>query len=947
MLSLRGRQRAIDTVAAAIDAAAAGRGRVVVLEGGAGTGKTRLLETAREQAITAGLTGTHVVGAKAEGDFAFGVLSQLLRPLLAELEPADRSALTARSATIAAPPFVDGDPARSWPPAPENDSPAPPLLQALQSVLVALSADRPLLLTVDDLDRADEPTLRFLAFLAHRIQPLPIALIVTVRPPVEHELLAGLIDDHDHIRLGPLPAAAATEVVRDVLGPSAPDATIAACVEQAAGNPFLLRALASAGTDSSATREDDDPETSAIERFVARQLADVGPQATALAEAIAVLDGAGRMPAAAAVAELDPDETIDAWEVLRKAGVVAPDRTPRFAQPIVRTALLGAIPAPRRALRHARAAWFLSASAAPPDVLAPHLLESPFALDDNGVVVLRVAAEHALGNGRPADALLLLQRADGEAMEVADRAELRRRLAVAAVRAQGVAALDRFDAARISAIDARGRAAVALDHAAALHDLGRLDDALTVLNDAAAAIDGGLDGSDGDLALRIEAQRASLAISPAHLPQLQPRLAELASVSAPLTPARRELLCAAGFAELVGGHGLQAARTVALAFDGLDHAHELAARSLELGVLTAIGCGRIELVERFVDQEISDAYGRNDARRRSAALILRTLMAISRGDLRSAEDDARTALAALPPSDPLRRVSAVSLLALTLTARGEQVEAEQTLATLDRPVGVDGSATLDQLDAVTAFIRLKQGRSAEAATMLEALLPRATPACAVPVGPFLALALRASGWPDEALARAQEEVRQAREDHASPAAVGFALRVLGVVEGGERGIKTLEDAIVVLRRSTSQLELGRALIDLGAALRLNRRRADARPVLREGLEIALAGGAARLAQRARDELAATGRRVRRGEELQRDSLTPSEHRIARFAVQGRSNGEIAGTLFVSKKTVEMHLSSVYRKLGVRMRTDLTEALIAPATPVVEEESHTVDIQPLV
>ncbi len=112
-------------------------------------------------------------------------------------------------------------------------------------------------------------------------------------------------------------------------------------------------------------------------------------------------------------------------------------------------------------------------------------------------------------------------------------------------------------------------------------------------------------------------------------------------------------------------------------------------------------------------------------------------------------------------------------------------------------------------------------------------------------------------------------------------------------------------------------------------LRRNNRRADAREPLRQGLELARSCGAKPLAERAHTELVATGARPRRLVFSGVEALTPSERRVATMAAEGMTNREIAQALFVTPRTVEVHLSSTYRKLGISSRTQLPDALAAP------------------
>jgi DNA-binding CsgD family transcriptional regulator len=156
----------------------------------------------------------------------------------------------------------------------------------------------------------------------------------------------------------------------------------------------------------------------------------------------------------------------------------------------------------------------------------------------------------------------------------------------------------------------------------------------------------------------------------------------------------------------------------------------------------------------------------------------------------------------------------------------------------------------------------------------------------------------------------------------TPGYVGQALTVAGLINGGDDGLALLRDAVAHLERSPARLELARALVDLGAALRRRGERVAAREPLRRALDLAVSGGLIATAERAREELRVTGARVRRAESTGIGSLTPSERRIVDLAAGGASNPEIAQALFVAVKTVEMHLGNAYRKLGISSRKDL-------------------------
>jgi len=115
-------------------------------------------------------------------------------------------------------------------------------------------------------------------------------------------------------------------------------------------------------------------------------------------------------------------------------------------------------------------------------------------------------------------------------------------------------------------------------------------------------------------------------------------------------------------------------------------------------------------------------------------------------------------------------------------------------------------------------------------------------------------------------------------------------------------------------------------VDLAAALRRRGHRADARELLYDALDQAIRCGATELAERANEELLAAGARPHRSRTSGPEALTPSERRVARLAADGRSNPEIAQALFLTRRTVETHLTHAYQKLGISSRERLADAL---------------------
>lgn len=159
-----------------------------------------------------------------------------------------------------------------------------------------------------------------------------------------------------------------------------------------------------------------------------------------------------------------------------------------------------------------------------------------------------------------------------------------------------------------------------------------------------------------------------------------------------------------------------------------------------------------------------------------------------------------------------------------------------------------------------------------------------------------------------------------------PAAVAARCRGMLAADaaGAEQSFATAHSLLVGRQMP---FDLGRTLLAEGETLRRFRRPAAARPVLREALTLFDALGARPWSGRAEAELAACGdRRIRRAADGGLGALTPQEFQIARAVAGGSSNVEVAEALFVSRKTVEAHLTRVYRKLGIRSRMELVRML---------------------
>ena len=304
------------------------------------------------------------------------------------------------------------------------------------------------------------------------------------------------------------------------------------------------------------------------------------------------------------------------------------------------------------------------------------------------------------------------------------------------------------------------------------------------------------------------------------------------------------------------------------------------------------------------------------------------------GDVAAAEEYARDSCAAadlwdLTPPDP------AAFLCEALVERGRAEEAERVLETSGYDPELPGRQGYNPLLFSRAQLHLALGRPEAAADDLRELgrrLERQTILNPAAFGwrSLLARALAGSD-PEEAEELATAELQAARA-FGAPRAIAIALQALAVVARGDAQIELLREAVDVLEGSPARLERARATVDLGAALRRQGHNREAREVLRDGLDQARRCGADALSERASEELRTAGARPRRDALRGRDALTASEARVARMAADGMTNREIAEALFVVLRTVETHLTSVYRKLEIGSRAELGPALAAYEPP---------------
>ena len=934
-VALLEREAELALVEQVLAATSRGQGSLLLVQGPAGIGKSRLLEAARRQAGGLGFQVLHARAGEMEREFPHGVVRQLYEPLLASRDEEARTGLFAGAAHLARSLLAHGGPQGA-----SAGQDASATLHGLYWLTVNLAERAPALLVVDDLHWCDGASLRFISYLTRRLDGLRASVVASARSG-EPAAQAGVLAELEWeplaraLRPAPLSVAAVDQLLRAALGRDVAPEFLEAVNTACGGNPLLLRELGRAialegiEPDAMGAQRVRELGPDSLARFVLRRLHGLGEAAEALARAVAVLGDGADLTVAAALAELDADAAAGAATALGRAEILRAREPLGFVHPVLRSAVYAALGDPERRRAHDRAAEVLHGRGAPAQQVAAHLVHAPPRGRASAVAVLREAARRASAEGAADAAGAFLARALVEPPEAEEEAEVLLDLGIAELRAGLGGATDHLRAAH-SRLSGRPRLAEsALSLASALYARGALDEATAVLLRTIER----LDPSDADLAQRLDAE-----------------LIMWARLDARLYPMARERLQRRGVPAVADGFGgrlLQAlaASDLARAGEAPEEARALTERALAGGLLlgdesshayaTAVAVllsldDLDEAVRRYTDW-LELARRRGSVFGFTSASWFRSLAMMRRGDLAEAEADARTALDAIQPlAGGAGYPEFRAYLAEMLAERGELAAA---LEALDAAEGTDeGSASYGMARRLEVRARLRVAAGDDARGLAE-LLEAGERLTALGVfNPShsawrskAALLLQGSGDGRAALELVGEEVERARRWRA-PRPLGAALRAAGLIEGGADGLELLRESVEVLSSSPALLERARSLTELGAALRRGNRRAEAREPLAEGLELAGRCGAAPLVEQAHAELLATGARPRRLVRTGLDSLTPSERRVARMAAGGATNREIAEALFVTPKTVEMHLSHAYRKLDIQGRSQLASVM---------------------
>ncbi|MGI5131240.1 ATP-binding protein [Pseudonocardia sp. CA-107938] len=917
--------------AAIVEVTETGDGLLLAVEGPAGIGKTVLLAELARRGRAAGMRVLSARAGELERDYGFGIVRQLFEPVLLGAGADERARLLDEAARLAEPVFDVGTAADGGGPADFAR------LHGLHWMAANLAERGPVLLVVDDVQWADDPSLRFLDHLTRRLFGLPVLVALAVRSGKDagRPLLQAMVLEARTrvLRPRPLDPAAVRTLVRDRLDPAAGDELCRACHEVSRGNPFLLTELMAelrldarpvAALDPAGVRQLGPARVGAA---VLMRVGQADPDAPALAAALAVLGEHASLVTAAALADLVPARAAEVHDALAGIAVLEPGEPLRFVHPLVRTAVYRDIAPARRSELHARAAALLGEQNAPPESVAVHLLATRPA-GDPGVVDALLAAARSVTAADTARALL--RRALAEPPATDQRLpvvfELGRAEAGWGTPAAGTHLREVYDTADDPVL--RARALILLgEHL--VPDAPRLRDVFPLYEPAARAV------APHDRTLELQLELARLVALQMH-PDLPVRFedeirrfrdlpmdtvteVDIHSFRARAALAAGDVADAVAVAERVAVHPVISGRAPTWARVNT--------------TLCLVATERYDLAERELTRILHGPDLRGLPKQVAATRWQRALVRHARGDLRGAESDALASLEARDKSAPFTVAMAVARLIGPLVDQGRLAEA----AALVVEHRIDGQLPPAQSAVVPLInrgrLRAANGEPGAARADLEEALRRLR--AGRWLNPFefdaripLTTVLLALGDSDAAAELAEETLQRANALGVARA-VGGALRVAGLVRGGRPGLDLLEQAVDVLAESPSLLWRAEALVDHGAALRRSGRRSAATTPLRDGMDLAHRCGATPLADRAADELRALGHRIHRRATTGADALTSSERRVAELAADGLTNKQIAQALFVTTRTVELHLSHSYAKLGITSRDGLAARLTDP------------------
>ncbi|MFC9190186.1 LuxR C-terminal-related transcriptional regulator [Streptomyces cyaneofuscatus] len=892
------RDEVLGTATAAGEAARAGNGRWIRVTGALpGMGRTALLDEVVRRQTADGMRVKHARGAPEEAAFPYG----LVRRLLTDIGGVPFGTPTGHS--------------EQW------------LYHRLVTQLARLATERPVLLAVDDLHHADEPSRHWIGYLARRIAELPVLLVTTTcegytDPP------ALAADTGTSAELRPLSAPAVVRIAR-AAGLSTQETTT--CIEAGAGNPALVRALVADLRDGPSSRSSLAPERSRYRETITgwiRGLPDPRSRHACLALAVA----AGGETASGLS---DRDTGLCPARPAPGSPSMGHRLGTLLRHPLAREAVLAAAEPEELAVLHTRVAQVLAEEGAPATAVAARLLYVDRPGEAWMVRSLEEAADETLRAGRPDESAGYLRHALSGPLAPDRRAGLAMRLGALELPGNVTAGIRWLYTGLELHTDLRERASAASALSAGLVAGRDPDAALRILRQVGRAAD-----NDDEL---VHVLQALGALVSSHEAEAWRDAVSALRALAPVAPPTIEPLVCGLITEYEAGAGLcSAAEAVARVERRLEAPVDQRLRTAWLGSAATLlqWADRLEEARALAARCLPSSPIPPDLTDMGLQCLLsvRAEAALWAGEFGRVIDE-NVAWVELSAGQGVRLPHLAAMVALARSEIGARAEAWEAV-TVTEPSGADTSwewnelgyarARLHEADgdwraALEGHLACGAGQSAR-----DFVSPVATPWRS-----GAAFALARLGRREEARELAEEELRHARL-WGTGRTIGRALRAQAAALGGRLALESLTEAAELLGSAPAPVELVETLVDLGRARLDAGNGRKGRDTLREAHAVALRlaaqkSGARRLLDLTEEALRRGGaRKTNNGQ-----ALTAAERRVAELAAAGHTNARISSSLCLTRRTVEMHLTNAYRKLRIARRTQLVAVLAREAGPVNE------------
>jgi DNA-binding CsgD family transcriptional regulator len=884
-----------------------GQSALLVIRGEAGIGKTTLLRYAADQASA--FRVVQVTGAQAEVELPFAGIQQLCASLPSRLDalpPPQRDALNVALG------LASGD-------VPERFL----VGLAVLGLLAAAAEERPLLCLVEDAQWLDAASGMILGFVARRLLAESVGMVVAVREPnsrpdfdgLPELMLRGLTDEDAHTLLRTAVPGRLDDRVRDRI------------VGETRGNPLALldlpRSMSAAELAGGFGLLPATDLPRHLEDHYLRRAAEL-PEATQQLLLLAAAEPMG-------------DATL-VWRAAHTLGIERSSLAPavdaqlieintraRFRHPLVRSAVYRASALSDRRAAH-RALAEVTDPDADPDRLAWHRAHAAVGVDEAVAAELERSADRAQARGGAAAAAAFLARAAELTPDPAERG--RRALAAAQAKfdaAAADAALELLATAELAPLDELQRARLERLRAEITFARTRGSDAPALLLDAARR----LEPLDAALARETHLEAMAAAMFAGRLggePGVRETAdAALSAPAAPQPPRAIDVLLDGLATRFTDGY-IAARPQVLRALDSFRDVEGLAPGDVRWLWLAC------RLAQHVWDDELWHVLATRGLRvaRESGALSMLPIAATYRASLHVHEGAFGAAASLIDEADAITQATGMAPLkyaSLMLAAwRGDEADGLKLIEAARAEATARGEGMgLGVVEWAAALLYNGCGRYADA-------LAAAERGCehddiglyAWSLVELIEAAVRSDAT--DAAKAALERLSGRTQASGTDWALGIEAGSRALLSDSGSAEPHYREAVERLARSRGVVHLARARLLYGEWLRRENRRVDAREQLRAAHDTFTRIGAGAFAERARQELAATGEKIPRRTEENRDILTPQEAQIARLARDGRTNQEIGAQLFISPRTVEYHLHKVFSKLDISSRRGLSGAL---------------------